>query len=101
MPLIKARAHRVRTLRHIARLLEPNREVLFDYARFIQETPDYVLNQLLETVLAKDREFAMWRVEQNDRPRATSEAAPTKNVEPSPDASARPAPEVPGRERTR
>jgi len=73
MPLIKARTHRVRTLRHIARLLETNREVLFDYARFIEETPDYVLNQLLETVLAKDREFAAWRGEQSAQPRATSE----------------------------
>jgi hypothetical protein len=64
MPLIKPRAHRVRTLRHIARLQEPNRQALFQYARFIEETPDYVLNQLIETVLAKDRDFVNWRAEQ-------------------------------------
>jgi hypothetical protein len=64
MPLIKPRVHRVRTLRHIARLQEPNREALFQYARFIDETPDYVLNQLIEAVLARDRDFVNWRAEQ-------------------------------------
>jgi hypothetical protein len=28
---------------------------------FIGDSPDYVLNQLIETVLAKDREFLAWR----------------------------------------
>ena len=61
MPLIKPRAHRVRTVRHIARLQEPNRDVLVGYAAFIGESPDYVLNQLIDTTLAKDREFVAWR----------------------------------------
>jgi hypothetical protein len=61
MPLIKPRAHRVRTLRHIARLQEPNRDVLLACAGFIGESPDYVLNQLIDTTLAKDREFVAWR----------------------------------------
>lgn len=65
MPLIKPRAHRVRTLRHIARLQEPNRDVLFSYAAFIGESPDYVLNQLIDTTLAKDREFVAWRVDRD------------------------------------
>ena len=64
MPLIKPRAHRVRTLRHICRLHEPNRDVLFMYARFIGESPDYVLNQLIDATLAKDREFVAWRAVQ-------------------------------------
>jgi hypothetical protein len=46
MPLIKARAHRVRMVRHICRLQEPNRDALVLYARFIGDTPDYVLDQL-------------------------------------------------------
>jgi hypothetical protein len=33
------------------------------YARFIGDTADYVLNQLIETTLAKDREFIAWRTE--------------------------------------
>ena len=61
MPLIKPRAHRVRTLRHICRLQEPNRDVLVGYAAFIGESPDYVLNQLIDTTLAKDRDFVTWR----------------------------------------
>jgi hypothetical protein len=61
MPLIKARTNRVRTLRHICRLQEPNRDTLVLYARFIGDTADYVLNQLIETTLAKDREFVAWR----------------------------------------
>jgi hypothetical protein len=68
MPLIKPRAHRVRTLRHISRLQEPNRDVLLMYARFIGESPDYVLNQLIDTTLAKDRDFVTWRAQQATAP---------------------------------
>lgn len=64
MPLIKARTNRVRTVRHICRLLEPNRDTLVLYARFIGDTADYVANQLIESTLAKDREFVAWRAEQ-------------------------------------
>jgi hypothetical protein len=68
MPLIKRRTHRVRTLRHITRLQEPNRDALIAYARFIGESVDYVLNQLIETTLAKDRDFVTWRAEQPSTP---------------------------------
>jgi hypothetical protein len=61
MPIIKARANRVRIVRHICRLQEPNRDTLVGYARFIGDTADYVLNQLIETTLAKDRDFVAWR----------------------------------------
>ena len=63
MPLIKARTNRVRIVRHISRLKEPNRDTLALSARFIGDTPDYVLNQLIETTLAKDRDFVAWRTE--------------------------------------
>jgi hypothetical protein len=63
VPIIKARANRVRTLRHICRLHEPNRDALVLYARFIGDTADYVMNQLIETTIAKDREFVAWRAE--------------------------------------
>lgn len=64
MPLIKPRTNRVRTLRHICRLQEPNRDVLIAYARFIGESVDYVLNQVIDVTLAKDRDFIAWRAEQ-------------------------------------
>jgi hypothetical protein len=61
MPVIKARTNRVHTVRHICRLQEPQRDTLVLYARFIGDTADYVVNQLIETVIAKDREFVAWR----------------------------------------
>lgn len=63
MPIIKARLNRVRSVRHICRLQEPNRDTLVLYARFIGDTVDYVLNQLIETTLLKDRDFVAWRAE--------------------------------------
>ena len=76
MPLIKARANRVRIVRHICRLQEPNRDTLVLYARFIGDTPDYVLNQLLATTLTKDRDFLAWRAEHADE--AGGATAPRK-----------------------
>ena len=63
MPLIKPRTNRVRSVRHICRLQEPNRDALVLYARFIGDTVDYVLNQLIDTTLAKDRDFVAWRAD--------------------------------------
>jgi hypothetical protein len=68
MPLIKPRTNRVRTVRHISRLQEPNRDALVLYARFIGDTADYVINQLIDTTIAKDREFTAWRAEHPDEP---------------------------------
>ena len=61
MPIIKGRPNRVRIVRHICRLQEPNRDALVLYARFIGDAVDYVLNQLIETMLVKDRDFVAWR----------------------------------------
>ena len=69
MPLIKPRTNRVKTVRHICRLQEPNRDALVLYARFIGDTADYVLNQQIDTTIAKDREFVSWRAAQTERPR--------------------------------
>jgi hypothetical protein len=66
MPVIKARTNRVRSVRHICRLQEPNRDALVLYARFIGDSVDYVLNQLVETTLVKDRDFVAWRHEHPD-----------------------------------
>ena len=64
MPVIKGRTHRVRMVRHICRLQEPNRDTLVAYARFIGDSVDYVVNQLIEGTLGKDRDFAIWRAAQ-------------------------------------
>jgi len=74
MSLIKPRTNRVRTVRHISRLQEPNRDALVQYARFIGDTADYVLNQLIDTTLLKDRDFITWRAEQPSSQPATAAA---------------------------
>jgi hypothetical protein len=55
------RTNRVAIVRHVCRLQEPNRDALVLCARFIGDTPDYVLNQLIDTTIAKDKEFVAWR----------------------------------------
>ena len=84
MPLIKPRTNRVRTVRHICRLQEPNRDALVLYARFIGDTADYVLNQLIDTTIAKDREFLTWRAEQPAAQPAESAPKPNGRDEMSP-----------------
>jgi hypothetical protein len=63
MPLIKPRTRGKQILRHIARLDRENTETLHAYAAFLGESTDYVLNQVIDTVLAKDKEFTQWRAE--------------------------------------
>ena len=63
MPAIKPRTTQKHLVRHITRLYRENNETLFSYAAFIGESTEYVLNQLVETVLAKDRDFQTWRLE--------------------------------------
>jgi hypothetical protein len=78
MTIIKRRPARTPVVRHICRLRQPNRDTLVAYARFLGDSPDYVLNQVIETVLAKDREFLAWQngggTETAGRPRAESDA---------------------------
>jgi len=84
MPLIKPRTNRVKTVRHICRLQEPNRDALVLYARFIGDTADYVLNQLIDTTIAKHREFVAWRAEHPTEAAVQSfERRPTAVPQPS------------------
>src|SRR5262249_9336316 len=61
MPLIKARTTQKQLVRHITRLYRENNETLFAYAKFIGEPTEYVLNQLVEMMLADDKDFKAWR----------------------------------------
>ena len=76
MPIVKPRTRRVKRIRHICRLLEPTRNVLMDYARFISDSPDYVLNALIDATLAKDRDFLAWRTQHET---AAPESTPSEN----------------------
>ena len=61
MALIKARTRGKRLVRHRTRLDWETNETLYAYAHFIGEPTEYVLNQVIDTVLAKDKEFLQWR----------------------------------------
>ena len=61
MPIIKARPNRVRSVRHICHLEESNRDALVLDPRFAGDTVDYLLNQLIEPTVVKDRNLVAWR----------------------------------------
>lgn len=63
MSIIKPRTRGKHVVEHRARLDQVNRETLFAYAAFLNEDVDYVLNQLIENGLERDREFAAWRAQ--------------------------------------
>jgi len=80
MPIVKPRTRRVKRIRHICRLLEPTRNVLMDYSRFINDSPDYVLNALIDATLAKDRDFLNWRAEQQTASSAEQQSSPVSTT---------------------
>jgi hypothetical protein len=87
MPIIKARPNRVRSVRHICHLQEPNRDALVLYARFIGDSVDYVVNQLIATTLVKDRDFVAWR---QGHPDEVVARTPRPHAQPTPVAPAEP-----------
>ena len=66
MSVIKPRTRGKELIRHITRLDRENYETLFAYAQFLGEPADYVVNQLVETVLARDKEYVAWRVQHTE-----------------------------------
>ena len=66
MSLIKPRTRGKQLVRHIARLDRESNETLYAYAHFIGEPTEYVLNQVIDTVLAKDKEFQAWRADHRE-----------------------------------
>ena len=66
MPFIKPRTRGKQLVKHRTRLDRENNETLYAYAHFLGESPEYVLNQLIDTVLARDKEFVQWRAEHQD-----------------------------------
>ena len=61
MALIKPRTRGKQLVRHRTRLDRENNETLYAYAQFLGESTEYVLNQVIDTVLARDKEFVGWR----------------------------------------
>ena len=66
MPLIKPRTRGKQIVRRINKLDRETNETLFAYAHFLGESTDYVLNEVIDTVLARDKEFSAWRTEHSE-----------------------------------
>ena len=63
MSLIKARTRGKQFVRHVTRFDRETNETLYAYAHFLGEPTEYVLAQLVDTLLAKDKEFLAWRAD--------------------------------------
>ena len=78
MSLIKPRTRGKHRVQHRTRLHRENHETLYAYAAFIGEDVEYVLNELIDSVLAKDKEFVSWRAEHNESFAPRAQAARTE-----------------------
>src|SRR5919108_929098 len=97
MSVIKPRARGKRLVKHRTRLDDENQETLYAYAAFLDESTEYVLNELIDVVLTKDRVFVRWRAEhpQSFVPRSSPRTgAPARRPESSV-LSSRPVPSRP------
>lgn len=63
MPLIKPRTRGKHMVRRSVQLDHETNETLCAYAHFIGESADYVLGEVVDTVLARDKDFVVWRAE--------------------------------------
>jgi hypothetical protein len=61
MSLIKPRTRGKEFIRLVTRLERETNEILYAYAQFLGEPVEYVVNELIDTVLAKDKDFVKWR----------------------------------------
>ena len=76
MPLIK-KAPEIVTLE--VKIEEPIKDLLEDYARFIDSTPDHVVNVVLKKSLWRDQDYRKWRDEQRGKAaKAPNHTAPVR-----------------------
>ena len=61
MALIKPRTRGKQLVRHRTRLDHETNETLYAYANFIGESTEYVLNQVIDNFLGRDKEYLQWR----------------------------------------
>lgn len=64
MPLIK-KAPGIVTLE--VKIEEPVKELLEEYARFIDSTPDHVVNVVIKKNLWRDQDYRKWREERRSK----------------------------------
>ena len=86
MSVIKPRVRGKHLVDHRTRLDQENHETLYAYAAFLDELPEYVLNQLIGRKLAKDKEFLHWRENHPEsfvpRPSASGKKAEPRSTSP-------------------
>lgn len=79
MALIKPRTRGKRLVRHRTRLDWETNETLYAYAHFLGEPTEYVINQVIDTVLGKDKDFLLWRADHPGSFVPRNMATPTKS----------------------
>jgi len=71
MPLIK-KAPAIVSLE--VQIEEPVKQLLEDYARFIDSTPDHVVNTVIKKNLWRDQDYRTWREQQRSGKTNTAQA---------------------------
>jgi hypothetical protein len=66
MSVIKPRTRGKQLVTHRTRFDRETNETLCAYAQFIGESTEYVLTQVIDTVLGRDKEFLTWRAEHTE-----------------------------------
>jgi hypothetical protein len=76
MPLIK-KAPAIVTLE--VKIEEPVKQLLEDYARFIESSPDHVVNSVIKRNLWRDQDYRKWREQRRTaNPEAAKSAVPQR-----------------------
>ena len=75
MPLIK-KAPAIVTLE--VKVEEPVKQLLEDYARFIDSSPDHVVNSVLKKNLWRDQDYRRWREQHRTAAAGTAKSAPSE-----------------------
>ena len=58
------------------KLEEPINQLLEDYARFIESSPDHVVNAVLKKVLWRDQDYRKWRDQRRNGPEKAQSTDP-------------------------
>lgn len=75
MPLIK-KAPAIVTLE--VKIEEPVKQLLEDYARFIDSTPDHIVNSVIKKNLWRDQDYRRWREQHRATTAGTPKSAPSE-----------------------
>jgi hypothetical protein len=74
MPIVKKAPE---VMSREVRLEQPVNDLLEDYARFIESSPDHVINAVLKKVLWRDLDYRKWRGERRTAQAGTDKLQPT------------------------